>query len=144
MSDRTNHLSSTEPDAPLLTPDDTWCMWIDSSDMRDYLATVTEETVVARDGTDTSSEEVQRWSVDLIDHEAGTRFTLDHDAMLATMHRIVRERATIRLADLIIDQITAVLGASDHNSATDELCQLNVVGLDAIVQIATLGQVIHG
>lgn len=144
MSDQTNHLPSTEPDASLLTPDDTWCMWIDSSDMRYHWASVAEEMVVPRDGTDTSAEEVQRWSVDLIEDETGTRFTLNHDAMLATMHRIVRERDTIRLAHSIIDQIAAVLDAGDHDSATDELCQLDVVGFDAIVQIATLGQVTYG
>jgi hypothetical protein len=143
MSDQTNHVPSKEPDTSLLTPDDTWCMWIDSSDMRYHWATVAEETVVARDGTDTSAEEVQRWSVDLIEDETGTRFAVDHDAMLAAMHRIVHERDTIRLADTIIDQIAAVLDADDHDSATDELCQLDAVGHDAIVQVATVGQVIH-
>jgi hypothetical protein len=144
MSDNTNPRYSTEPAVSVLTPDDTWCMWIDSYGIRQSWATVADETVVARDGTDPSPDEVLSWSVDLIEDETGEQFTVDHNLMLATMQRIVCERDTIQLADTITDQIAAVLNAEDHESTTDELCQLDVVGNDAIIQVATLGQVIYG
>lgn len=144
MNDKTSPNDSMEPSSSVLTPDDTWCMWIDSYGMRHYWATVIDETVAERDGTDISPDEVLSWSVDLIEDETGEQFTMDHNLMLATMQRIVHERDTIQLADTIIDQIAAVLNAEDHESATDELCQLDAVGNDAIVQVATLGQVIYG
>jgi hypothetical protein len=144
MSDQANPLQSKETDGPTLRPDDTWCLWIDSYSMRRYWATVVNETVVARDGTDTSPDEVRRWSVDLVEDETGHQFTVDHHAILAAMQRIVHERADTHLADTIIDQVAAVLNADDHESATDELCQLDAIGTDAIVQVATLGQVIYG
>jgi hypothetical protein len=129
---------------PYLTPDDTWCMWIDSYGMRCYWATIVDEIVVVRDSTEVNGGEVSGWSVELIDDESGDRFTVDHEAMLAAMRRIVDERDAIQLADVIIDQVAAVLNARDHENATDELCQLDEIGNDAIIQVATLGQVIYG
>jgi hypothetical protein len=144
MSDQANPLQSKKTDGSTLTPDDTWCMWIDSYSMRQYWATVVEETVVERDGTDTSADEIRRWSVDLTEDETGKQFTVDHHAILLAMRRIVHDRAAIHLADAIVDQVAAVLNADGHESATDELCQLDAIGTDAIVQVATLGQVIYG
>lgn len=94
-----------------LTPDDTWCMWIDSWDMRRYWATVDDERTVVRDGTDASTDEVLDWSVNLVEDETGNRFTLNHNMMVATMHRIVRERDSVQLSNAIIDQIAEVLDA---------------------------------
>jgi hypothetical protein len=144
MNSHTNPVQQQEYPAPFLTPDDTWCLWIDSYSMRQHWSTVVDETVVMRDGTDPTADEVQRWSAGLVDDETGKRFTVNHDTMLAAMQRIVHEGATIRLADSIIDQIAAVLDADDHESATDELCQLDVISDDAIVQVATLGHLIYG
>jgi hypothetical protein len=127
-----------------LTPDDTWCIWIDSYGMSRYWCTIVDEIVVQPDGTDVDAGEVSGWSAELIEDESGERFTVDHEAMLAAMWRIVQERDAMRLTPVIVDQVAAVLGARDHESATDELCQLDSVGNDAIVQIATLGQVIYG
>jgi hypothetical protein len=140
-----NAVHPTEATAhPYLTPDDTWCMWVDSYGMRRYWATIVDETVVERDSTEVNGGEVRGWSVELIDDESGDRFTVDHEAMLTAMLRIVDERDAIQLADVIIDQVAAVLNARDRESATDELCQLDVIGNDAIVQVATLGRVIYG
>lgn len=144
MNDQSNSQLSNEPRTSHLTPDDTWCMWIDSWGMRCYWATVADERIVARDGTDTTSDEVLDWVVDLIEDETDNRFTLNHNMMLATMHRIVRERDSVQLSDEIIDQIAEVLEADSHDGATDELCQLDCIGFDAIVQFATLGQVVYG
>ncbi|GHH62445.1 hypothetical protein [Lentzea cavernae] len=127
-----------------LTPDDTWCMWLDSGEMRWRWATVIDERTVERDGTDTVPDEVLDWSVELTEDETGDRFTLDHNKLLATMERVVRERGVIRLRSTIVDQIAAVLRADGHDAATDELCQLDCVGFDAIVQIATLGEITYG
>lgn len=144
MKDQSNSQPSNEPCTSHLTPDDTWCMWIDSSGMRCYWATVADERIIARDGTDTTSDEVLEWEVDLIEDETDNRFTLNHNMMLATMHRIVRERDSVQLSDEIIDQIAEVLEADSNDGATDALCQLDCVGFDAIVQFATLGQVVYG
>lgn len=144
MNDQSNSQISNESCESHLTPDDTWCMWIDSWGMRRFWATVAEERIVARDGTDTTADEVLDWAVDLIEDETGDRFTLDHNMMLETMHRIMRERDSVQLSDEIIDQIADVLEADTHDGATDALCQLDCVGFDAIVQFATLGQVIYG
>jgi hypothetical protein len=65
---------------------------------------------------------------------------VDHGVILGTMQRIVRRRDTIRLTDTIIDHIAAVLDAKRHEDAMDGLCQLDVIGYDAIVQVATLGK----
>ncbi|MEV6242709.1 hypothetical protein [Lentzea sp. NPDC051838] len=144
MKDQSSFQPSNEPCASHLTPDDTWCMWIDSWGMRCSWATVVDERIVSRDGTDTTADEVLDWAVDLIEDETGDRFALNHNVMLATMHRIVRERDSVQLSDEIIDQISEVLEATSHAAATDELCQLDCVGFDAIVQFATLGQVVYG
>jgi hypothetical protein len=69
---------------------------------------------------------------------------VDHDVILETMQRIVRCRDTIRLTDTIIDHIAAMLDATRHEDAIDGLCQLDAIDYDAIVQVATLGQVIYG
>ncbi|MEV6236765.1 hypothetical protein [Lentzea sp. NPDC051838] len=112
--------------------------------MRRFWATVADERAVVRDGTDTNLDEVLDWTVDLVEDETGNRFTLNHNMMVATMHRIVRERDSVQLSDAIIDQIAEVLKADTPDGATDELCQLDCVGFDAIVQFATLGQVVYG
>jgi hypothetical protein len=144
MNDESKSQLSNEPRTSYLTPDDTWCMWIDSWGMRCFWATVADERIVSRDGTDTTADEVLDWAVDLIEHESGDRFTLNHNMMLATMHRIVRERDSVQLSDEIIDQIAEVLEANSHDDATDEICQLDCIGFDAIVQFATLSQVVYG
>jgi hypothetical protein len=143
MNNPTDPPSVRKPE-PLLTPDDTWWMWSDSFDTRIRWATVVHESTVERDGTDPSADEVTSWSVDLIEDETGRRFTVDHDVIIEAMQRIVRCRDTIRLTDTIIDHIAAVLDAKRHEDAMDGLCQLDVIGYDAIVQVATLGQVIYG
>lgn len=143
MSHKDHSQPSNESRAHL-TPDDTWCMWIDSWDMRRFWATVADERSVVRDGTDTSLDEVLDWTADLVEDETKDRFTLNHNMMVATMHRIVRERDSVQLSDAIIDQIAEVLAADTRDGATDALCQLDCVGFDAIVQIATLGQVVYG
>jgi hypothetical protein len=144
MNDQSNSQPSNELCESHLTADDTWCIWIDSWEMRRFWATVADERTVARDGTDTAADEVLDWAVDLIEDDTGNRFTLCHNMILATMHRIVRERDSVQLSDEIINQIADVLGADSHDGATDALCQLDCVGFDAIVQFATLGQVIYG
>lgn len=144
MKDQSNPQTSNECRAPRLTPDDTWCMWLDSWDMRRFWATVADERTVARDGSGTTADEVLDWNVELIEDETGDRFTLDHNMMLATMCRIVSECDSVQLSDEIIGQIVDVLDARSHDAATDALCQLDCVGFDAIVQFATLGQVVYG
>ena len=134
----------SEPSAPSLTPDDTWCIWLDSGDVRYCWATVVAEQLLERDGADTTADEVLSWTVDLVEDETGDRFTLNHNTMLAAMQSIVRECETVQLSNAIIDQIAEVLLADDHEAATDALCQLDCIGFDAIVQFATLGQVIYG
>ncbi|MET9225579.1 hypothetical protein [Lentzea sp. NPDC003310] len=144
MNDQSNSQVSNGHRAPHLTPDDTWCMWSDSWDMSRYWATVAHERTVTRDGTDTTADEVLDWNVELIEDESGDRFSLDHNMMLATMCRIVSERDSVRLSNKIIDQIVDVLEADSHDAATDAVCQLDCVGFDAIVQLATLGEVVYG
>lgn len=144
MKDQSNSQPSSETCEPHLTPDDTWCMWIDSWEMRRFWATVADERPVARDGTDTTADEVLDWAVELIEDETGDRFTLNHNMMLVTMRLIVRDRDSVQLSGQIIDQIAEVLEADSNDGATDALCQLDCVGFDAIVQIATLGRVIYG
>lgn len=144
MNDQSNPQTSNECRAPRLTPDDTWCMWLDSWDMRRFWATEAHERTVTRDGSDTTADEVLDWNVELIEDETGDRFTLDHNMMLATMCRIVGERDSVQLSEEIIGQIVDVLEADSHDAATDALCQLDCVGFDAIVQFATLGQVVYG
>ncbi|MFC0105536.1 hypothetical protein [Kibdelosporangium aridum] len=137
-------LDGAQTAASVLAPDDTWCVWLDSCSMRCCWATATEEWAVQRDGTDTRANEVQRWLVELVEYDTGKQFTLCHNAIVAAMRRIVRDRDAIRLADTIVDQIAAVLAAHNHESALDALGQLDDIGCDAIVQVATLGQVIYG
>lgn len=144
MKDQRNPQTSNECRVPRLTPDDTWCMWLDSGDVRHFWATVAHERTVARDGTDTTADEVLDWNVELTEDETGDRFTLDHNMMLTTMSRIVSERDSVQLSNEIIRQIIDVLDADNHDAATDALCQLDCVGFDAIVQFATLGQVVYG
>ncbi|MGI5506477.1 hypothetical protein [Lentzea sp. CA-135723] len=128
----------------LLTPDDTWNVWFDSWDMRRFWSTVVDEQVVVRADTDTGIDDVLEWTVVLEEDETGDRFTLDHNMIIATMRRIARERDSIQLSRKIADQIASVVATESHDEATDELCQLDCVGFDVIVQFATLGQLVYG
>lgn len=74
----------------------------------------------------------------------GVVVDVDHRMIVQAMKRIIEERDQIRLADSIIDQIQVVYNAADADTARDEMCQLDVIGFDAIVQVAVLGQVIYG
>lgn len=132
------------PGGPVLTRDDTWCIWLDSYGMRRYWASVVDETLVVRDPTDAGGDEVLDWSVTLVEDESGEQFAVDHNTLLTAMQRMVSERDTIQVAESIVDDVAAVLDSTDHDSATDELAQLDAIGTDVIIQIATLGNVIYG
>lgn len=86
---------------------------------------------------------VTAWQVQIREDETGRTWEIDHDAVIAAMRTLVDNPAEYRLHDSIIKQIGLVLAATDNEAATDEVCQLDVIGFDAIVQVATLGQVTY-
>lgn len=100
---------------------------------------------LAGDPLDTDdADPVTAWQVEVREDESGTTWTVDHDAIIAAMTRIVEHQDQVRLNDEITGQVRAVIAATDNTSATDEVCQLDVQGFDAIVQVATIGKVIYG
>lgn len=126
-----------------LTQQDTRLMYEDAMPMTMHWAAC-RTLVLEGDPTDVTDENpVTAWRVEVRDDESDRTWEIDHDAIIAAMRKLVDNPSEYRLHESIIEQIRLVLAATDNELATDEVCQLDVIGFDAIVQVATLGQVIY-
>lgn len=130
------------PAKTFLTPSDTLLMLLDAMPFALSWAQTSEVYCVGDPVRDTCTE----WSCEVGEKGpgGGMPVTVNHETWLATMHTIVARRDEIDLHDSYIDQIAAVLDAASRDDATDETCQLDVTGFDAILQIAVLGQLVYG
>lgn len=127
---------------PLLSENDTYNLYTDALDIT--LLWADARTVLRVGGDIPNGVPVSAWAVELFDDDKpDTVYRIGHREITAAMRRIVDQRDAIRLKDTIIDQIQAVLDAPDPETAICELLTLDSIGYDAIVQVATLGNVIH-
>jgi hypothetical protein len=131
-----------------LTHADTRLMFEDALPSTLSWASVAEVRVIG-DPYNDDTDPCTFWEVTVTEDEPEcTRLaapvTLDHEVWIATMRRMVSERDTIKVRDDIVEQIAAVLEARTNDDAVDEICQLDVTGFDAIVQFATLGELVYG
>jgi len=81
-----------------------------------------------------------------IDIESGERepvrepVRITHNTWLSTLRKIVKHKL---LRDDVVTKIAAVLNATDNDSATDWVCQLDSYELDQVVQIAVFGEIVY-
>jgi hypothetical protein len=127
-----------------LTHSDTRLMFEDAWPFTFSWATVTTMRLLGDPASDTDPCTLWESAITEDEPQGAGPVIITHEVWIATMQRIVSERHTISLRDDIIDQIAAVLAARTNDDATDELCQLDVFGFDAIVQVATLGNIVYG
>jgi hypothetical protein len=125
-----------------LTPSDTRLIYEDAIPCLQYWAAY--RTLAIAGDPINDGDPVVSWSVEIREIDTDKVWTIDHDKIIAAMVHMVEKKPEIHLRDEIIDQIGLVLAAPDNESATDEICQLDVIGFNAIVQVATLGQVENG
>lgn len=124
-----------------LTPSDTALMFADAWPWSVTWASNSGTLYVGDPIKDTCTS----WSCLVRHNEPGTApVRITHERWLTGMREIVDKRARINLHDSIIDQIELVLTAPTNEAATDEVCQLDVEGLDAIMQYLVLGELVYG
>lgn len=129
-------------DGSLLTADDTYTLYLDALGM-----TLRWGTAATMERTGEPMDEdnpVTDWAVLIYEDDEPSKTTiLRHEDIVAAMRRIAAD-PTIDLAGSIVAGVQSVLAAPTHDDLTDELCQLDEIGFDAIVQIAVLGEVVYG
>lgn len=133
--------TTTTRNAGWLTPEDTYTMFLDALPGITWGETETQKLT---GDLLSDTDPVTAWAEWVTENEPGAqRVLLTHERMLASMQRIADD-STVRLCSEIVEQVRAVLDAVSHEDATDELCQMDVIGFDAVVQVAVLGEVRYG
>ncbi|WP_436501700.1 hypothetical protein [Actinokineospora sp. HUAS TT18] len=136
-------LFGLRPSTTHLTPDDTWCLWLDTAERLGRWATVTAQSAEERQPEDHGADDVTSWNAELHIHSTGSRGTVDHDAILAALRRIADEPDTTPLPRPVVDTVIRAVTAPDHGEAIDALARLDAPGRDAVIQLAVLGEITH-
>lgn len=125
-------------DKPIhLSEEDTWNMWIDSVDARRYWADVRTEHIDQHP----HPGGVASWYVDfVVEGTDGPVHRLDHERVLGAL-RTVGENEGDAYPDDVVEAVRGILSAPGNDKATDWVCQLDVYGFNAIVQVAAFGTV---
>jgi hypothetical protein len=128
-------------DKPIhLSEEDTWNFWVDSVDARRFWADVRAEHIEHKSNPRGA---VASWYVDfVVEGTDGPVYRLDHERTLAALRTIAQSGDAVDLFDdEVVETVRAIITAPDHEKATDEVCQLDVYGFNAIVQVASVGKV---
>jgi hypothetical protein len=120
-----------------LSADDTWDVWVCAADAHRFWADIRTEHV-ENDGLDVAS-----WYVDFV--LTGTDepvYRIDHERVIGALRTIAQSGDAVDLFDdEVVETVRKIVAAPDANEATNEVCQLDVYGFNAVVQVATVGKV---
>ncbi|MGW5720797.1 hypothetical protein ACWEVP_31810 [Amycolatopsis sp. NPDC003865] len=121
-----------------LSEEDTWNMWVDSVDARRFWADVRTEHI-----DNAANGDVASWYVDFVLTETDEPvYRIDHERILSALRTIAESGDAVDLFDdEVVETVRAIVSAPDNGKATDEVCQLDVYGFNAIVQVASVGKV---
>lgn len=134
-----------------LTPADTYSLYLGALDFLHNWGT-SETIEEAGDYKDTSGvNPLTAWRVRVTeDEEDPSQFDdpsrvweFGHEDIALAVVKVASD-PDINIGEEIVKQFRAVVLAPSNDEATTELCQPDVIGFDAVVQVATIGEVIYG
>lgn len=129
-----------------LTPANTYTAYQDALAFTHNWAICQTVELVGDDDDLDGKNPVTSWRVKVIDNEEPSPDRVWHIGHEDFMRALVRVAADpkVQIVDEIVRQFQAVANAADNEGATDAMCQPDCIGYDAVMQVATIGNVIYG
>lgn len=132
-------MPTTPSDTTALTAQDTYIIHIEALPLTVRWGTVGEENL-----TKTGDGTITAWTVQIRENGPGKPpVAIRHNDVLAAMRAIITDQQRHRLRPDIVQPIQAVLNAPTNDKATDAIVNLDVVGFDAIIQVAVIGDAVY-